>query len=367
MCILPRSQGRLQAYNTNSIWSFVISEWQRLVAHCNNNLILHVRERVPLLEPRPEDGDTPTAACRSCPTIDAAVATAAAASEDAPEADMDICFCCCDSLAMDLVCLTCCKKMIHCQCLLAYLGTNSQCCYCCCPVDMAKVMEYEMIDRSLPKPLTPVKTPKRDLQQMLMDEKTPLRDADQVSSESNEKKRMAQIMQANRMICQQGKDIANQGGSPGAVVVVQVDYRMVSHAIGIVCVISQIASSGGSWIATVTGLLSTGSKKANWWIPSNKYVIKYCANKVANIAPELEIIRQLTLSGEYNDKSAKRCTIQELHQVITEAISPCTKSKCNCAHGLCMKGRCGCIKKGYKCTSACSCNGSCTANETNVK
>ncbi len=27
------------AYNTNSIWSFVISEWQRLVAHCNNNLI----------------------------------------------------------------------------------------------------------------------------------------------------------------------------------------------------------------------------------------------------------------------------------------------------------------------------------------
>jgi hypothetical protein len=60
-------------YNTNSIRRFVIDEWQWLVAHCNNNLILLVRERVPLLEPRPEDGETPTAARRSYPTIDSAV------------------------------------------------------------------------------------------------------------------------------------------------------------------------------------------------------------------------------------------------------------------------------------------------------
>jgi hypothetical protein len=127
-----------------------------------------VRERIPLLEPRPEDGETTTVPRRSYPTIDAAVAAAAAASADAPEAEMDICFCCCDSLAMELVHLTCCKKTIHRQCLLAYLGTNSQCCYCCCPVDIAKVMTYEMIDRSLPQPLTCVKTPKPDLQQLLM-------------------------------------------------------------------------------------------------------------------------------------------------------------------------------------------------------
>jgi hypothetical protein len=164
------------AYNTNSIQSFVISEWTRLVAQCNNDLILHVRERIPLLVPWPEGGETTTAPRRSYPTIDAAVA--AAASADAPEADMDICLCCCDSLAMELVLHTCCKKLIHGQCLLAYLVTNSQCCYCCCPVDMAKVMEYETIHRPLPQPLTPVKTPKRDLQQLLMDKKTPLRDAD---------------------------------------------------------------------------------------------------------------------------------------------------------------------------------------------
>ncbi len=207
-----------------------------------------------------------------------------------------------------------------------------------------------------------MKTPKRDLQQMLMDKRTPLRDADRIRTESQAKKRMAQITQANRMIHQQGKEIKKQGGSPGAVVVVQVDYQLVSLAIGIVGVIYQIASTGGARIATVAGLFSTGTKKAKWWIPSDKYVIKYRVNKVANIAPKLEIIRQLILSGEYNDKTAKRCTIQAAHQVITEAISPCRKSKCNCAHGVCTKGPCGCIKKGYKCTSACSCNGSCMAN-----
>jgi hypothetical protein len=178
---------------------------------------------------------------------------------------------------------------------------------------------------------------------------------------------MAQIEQANRMIRLQGRDIENQRGSPGAVVVVQVDYWAVSHAIGIVGVIYQIASTGGAWMAPVAGLLSTGSKKANWWIPSNKYMVKYRANDIANISPELEIIWQSILSSEYNDNNVTRYTIQEAHQVMTEAISLCRKSKCSCTNGVRKLGCCGCIKKGYKCTSACSCNGSCTANENNGK
>jgi hypothetical protein len=48
------------AYNPNSIWSFVVNEWARLVAQCNNDLILCVGERIPLLESWPEDGDTTT-------------------------------------------------------------------------------------------------------------------------------------------------------------------------------------------------------------------------------------------------------------------------------------------------------------------
>jgi hypothetical protein len=62
------------AYNMNSIRSFVISEWTQLVAQCNNDLILGVRECIPLLEPWPEDGETITVPRRSYPTIDVAVA-----------------------------------------------------------------------------------------------------------------------------------------------------------------------------------------------------------------------------------------------------------------------------------------------------
>jgi hypothetical protein len=94
------------AYSTNSIWSLVINEWTCLVAQCNNDLLLHVRECIPLLESWPKDGETTTAPRRTYPTIDAAVAAAAAASADAPEAEMDICFCCCDSLAMELIRVT---------------------------------------------------------------------------------------------------------------------------------------------------------------------------------------------------------------------------------------------------------------------
>jgi hypothetical protein len=56
---------------------------------------------------------------------------------------------------MNLIHLKCCKKTIHEQCLLAYLGVNNQCLYCCCILDLAKVLEYPIIDRSVPPPPTP--------------------------------------------------------------------------------------------------------------------------------------------------------------------------------------------------------------------
>jgi hypothetical protein len=67
------------------------------------------------------------------------------------------------------------------------------------------------------------KTPvKRNLQDMLMVEvKTLLSEADRVCSLSQEKKHLAQIDQANKMICAQGKLIENQGASPGAIVVIR--------------------------------------------------------------------------------------------------------------------------------------------------
>ncbi len=48
--------------------------------------------------------------------------------------------------------------------------------------------------------------------------------------------------------------------APGAVVTVQCDYRTVSHSIGIVGVIYKVSKFGGARIATIAGILLSGSK-----------------------------------------------------------------------------------------------------------
>ena len=75
------------------------------------------------------------------------------------------------------------------------------------------------------------------------------------------KKRESQREQAQKMIKMQGKDIANKGAAPGAVVTVQCDYRAVSHSIKIFSVIYEVSKFGGARIATIAGILLSGSRK----------------------------------------------------------------------------------------------------------
>jgi hypothetical protein len=199
-------------------------------------------------------------------------------------------------------------------------------------------------------------------------DKTPLRLSDQLWTESQEKKRESQREQAAKMMKLQGKDIATKGAAPGAVVTVQCDYRAVSHSIGIVGVIFKVSQYCSARIATIAGILSSGQRKGPWWIPSDQYAIRYGTNEDANITPQLMEICTAILGGTYNaNNSAPKCTIQQAHQQITQAISPCRKLKCGCKGGACKATRCGCIKKGFKCTSICPCNDNCTENPNNGK
>ena len=243
-------------------------------------------------------------------------------------------------------------------------------------LEHASVLQLPTIDRLdliLPATMaTTHKTPttagkKRDLQSLLLD-KTPLRLADTLRAESQDKKRENQRDQAKKMIKMQGTDIVNKGAAPGAKVTVKCDYRAVSFAIGIVGIIYEESTVGGARIATIAGLLSSGQRKGPWWIPADQYAIRYGASEVANITTQLKQIHKAILTGTYNNnESAPKCSIQDAHQQITQAASPCRKSKCGCKGKVCKAGRCGCIKKGFKCTSACLCNENCTENLNNGK
>jgi hypothetical protein len=260
-------------YHTNALRTLVTNEWKRFVSRFNDNLIVRVRERIPLRTSVAQDGNlvlSPRNSMLLRATIDPVIAAAVAASAESPMDNAQLCFCCCDSPNMDLVIIPCCKQFIYWQCLLAHLGVSSQCCYCHHAItDTATVLQYPTVDRSQQLPSTrnygsPLKRSsgkKRDLQQLQFKASTPMRIADEVHSALQEKKRNNQLHQANRMMGTQGKDIENQGGGAGAVVTVKPDYRAVSHYIGIVGVIYEMKNTGGARVETVAGILSSGTKR----------------------------------------------------------------------------------------------------------
>ncbi len=128
------------------------------------------------------------------------------------------------------------------------------------------------------------------------------------------------------------------------------DPRSVSHGVGVVGIIYRMKVTGGAQVATTVGLLVQGGKK-DWWIRDDQYLVRYKPEEEAAISLELQKIRELILDGTYNTMTkVKRCTIQEVHKVITGQVSPQKLGKCHCLKGNCNPKRCGCITKGNKCT-----------------
>ncbi len=159
---------------------------------------MRVRERLPLRTPTAKDSDLMLPLWNTfstAPISDPVVAAAAAALIQAEMDHHQLCFCCyCDLPDMELVRLKCCKQTIHQQCVLAYLGNNSQCAYCRGAVlNIAGVLALPTIDKCEIMSTT-MSTPQRtqsvkwDLQLLLLD-KTPLHLSDQLWTESQEKKR----------------------------------------------------------------------------------------------------------------------------------------------------------------------------------
>jgi hypothetical protein len=112
---------------------------------------VRVRERLPLRIPTAEDSNLVLPlqnTFSTTPIRDPVVAVAAAASAQVAIDEHQLCFCYCDLPNMELVQLKCCKQTIHQQCVLAYLGINSQCTYRRgVVINIAGVLALPTIDR----------------------------------------------------------------------------------------------------------------------------------------------------------------------------------------------------------------------------
>ncbi len=120
------------AYATNGICNLVTEHWRCFVHRCEQDLLVRVREHLPLGTPTAEEGDLVLPLRNTASTVpisDPVIAAAAAALAQTEIDHHQLCFCYCDLPDMELVRLNCCKQTIHGQCLLAYLCINSQCAY----------------------------------------------------------------------------------------------------------------------------------------------------------------------------------------------------------------------------------------------
>ncbi len=82
-----------EVYEKKNIRWFVMAEWDRLVERCSNDLPVTVSEKL----------------------IDGT---------------FESCFCCINSLSMEVINLPCCKASVHRHCVFKALQNNNQCVYC---------------------------------------------------------------------------------------------------------------------------------------------------------------------------------------------------------------------------------------------
>jgi hypothetical protein len=150
--------------------------------------------------------------------------------------------------------------------------------------------------------------------------------------------------------------------TPGAVLILKMDSRDVSHGTGIPGIAWRVGSGGGVMIATQHGIVSSGQQKDQYWLPHDKWAFHAHATKDAVIAPELQNIRDMILEKKYIEEDHPKISIQKCHQLHVGSASPNVKARCNCRDGKPLQ--CGCAKRHAR---TCLCQGGCTGNPYNGK
>jgi hypothetical protein len=100
-------------YAVNGICKLVTEHWTCFVGQCEQDLLVLVRESLPLRTPTAEDSDLVLPlgnTFSTTPISDPVVAAAVTASAQAEIDHCQLCFCYCNSPDMELVRLKCCKQ-----------------------------------------------------------------------------------------------------------------------------------------------------------------------------------------------------------------------------------------------------------------
>jgi len=184
---------------------------------------------------------------------------------------------------------------------------------------------------------------------------------DDARSVAMQKKNAKQKSSALKEMKRAGKAAMESGAAAGAVVTLHVDYRTHSHAQGLMAIVYDVKeNTGGILVCCEHGVITHSGTKADYFVPFGKYTVVASKDDGIPLPSDLQAVRQLVLSGNFEPKTCPRISYHKLHEKGINATSPIKRTKgCHCRGGLCRKG-CGCKKKGVTCHSGCSCLGNCS-------
>jgi hypothetical protein len=168
--------------------------------------------------------------------------------------------------------------------------------------------------------------------------------------------------QGLRMIRQRTNAATAENLQRGAIAAITVDKRDQARCSNqkLIGIVLEVSYPGlGCRMVTREGVLVEGVEKNPHWVPESKYQI---ANDNATLSNELHAIRQQVLNNEFNEDEYPKYTVKGAHRLAVGARVPHGRTACKCRRSNTRcgpKSKCGCIKEGVSCSSACLCHGRC--------
>jgi hypothetical protein len=167
--------------------------------------------------------------------------------------------------------------------------------------------------------------------------------------------------QGKKMRAARKRDVEKRGAIMGSKVNVKLDRRDVTRPQGLIGIAIKVSAAGCCYIVTTLtrrGIIGKDQKTTGDKMTKQRYYVAADHNLVlpddAPVHKDLEHMKTLILSGQFNEKDYEIVTKKQAHE---QEWNPETGKNCNCRSQ--NYKNCACSRAGKGCTENCTCFGLC--------
>jgi hypothetical protein len=112
-----------------------------------------------------------------------------------------------------------------------------------------------------------------------------------------------------------------------AIVTLKVVYQTNCHAPGLLAIIFDFKpETGGILVCCEHGVITHNRSEGEYWVPYDKYKVSASRDAILPIASELQKVRNMIYSGEYNPKEQTRVSFSKYVDKEMDSTSPVKRS-----------------------------------------